>query len=159
MFFSTPRLSLGNFGDWDGRGPWIYSYVPPGFECLTNSDIAGIGVVLSAIIASLWTTFASLLVASLDLRYMQSTIFTARRCLQCSEQRFKSATLVQYARYRLLLSTTVVVLADAQVFTGFAMLLSAFINLSQVQMSNASLLDFQDQSFTLAVYLSCLSSS
>lgn len=207
MLFSTPRLAVGDFAEWDGRGPWIFTYVPLGLNCTSNPDIAGSGVVLSGVIASLFTTLAAVLIFFLDSRYLPDRAMDLVSQIHRPEQyplpelhnkppyqaccspyktqvygdsgltryarragsygqskilptrwRSQRRALARYTRCRLLLATAVTVLADAQAFIGIVLLMSVYINLPQVEMSNASLLDFQDNYFTLAVYLACLSS-
>ncbi|KUJ15861.1 uncharacterized protein LY89DRAFT_735007 [Mollisia scopiformis] len=127
---SSSVLAKSPDGIYDGRGAWIYDFVAEGQTCPSNSDIAGIGVVISSVLCSLYTALASILLAGLDARYGKST--------------------TRYARCRHLLVTSVTVLADAQAFMGLALLTAAYLNLTQYQNANASVLDFQDAHFTLA---------
>jgi hypothetical protein len=99
-------------------------------------------IVLSAVFASSWTTFASILVAILDGVLGVSTILplvSRVGLLESSQRRLVRGT----KKGGKLLGISVKILADTQSITGLALLTSAYINLPQNPPTGAKLLNFQ----------------
>jgi hypothetical protein len=115
-------------GQYDGPNAFITNYVGLGADCIdfTNSDIGGIGVVLSAVVQAILSMTALILISC-----------------------FYGLT----KKWHIALQCYVLASADTAVISGAALLLSAYANLPLTSGSQRSPLDFQDAYFTLCTYL------
>lgn len=124
---------------------------------LANSDIAGIGVVTSFLIAGLMTTFASITAAVLESRINDGGPILFPGFLHRWLGRHMNDVKRERCRFwRDILERLILNLADQQLITGFSLLVIAYIvqpwPLSPMGQNWPSRL-------SLVIYLSCLSSS
>jgi hypothetical protein len=119
--------------DGTGFGNFIYNYVTNKNDCLDTAqpDLGGIGNVLSAIVQTLLTTIALIVVTCLDKQF--------------SEQ------------WTHALTTFISVSGDTAAFLGISLLLSAYLNVAADQKS--PILHFNDAYLSLVVYICAAFSS
>jgi hypothetical protein len=135
----TPLHHATNRNPWAYDGPkssFIINYVIEGYNCLTftQSDVAGIGVIISAVIQTLLTTAALIIVVYLDHQMDKNEVLKENKRLLW---------------WRNSLRAFIRVSGDAALLTALALLISAFIQLPLTADRNSNLLAFQDAYFTL----------
>jgi hypothetical protein len=112
------------------------------------------------VIASIWTTAASIIAAIIDGMLGYSTIIPPgmqRRLFPAlSDDRLNERERLEF--WQKISSLSIRVLADTQAFMGLSLITCAYINIPAAA-DSTGVLGYQDAHFTLAVYLACLSSS
>ncbi|KAF2129457.1 hypothetical protein P153DRAFT_340320 [Dothidotthia symphoricarpi CBS 119687] len=116
-------------------------------------DIAGIGVVLSFVIASVMTTIASILAMILDQAHDSKGQFTLRAPIKYIRERFLDTEWKKDYAWRPFLDPLIIGLGDQQLITGYAVLLSGWIKVAQDSF------EVQGAHFVLILYICALSSS
>ncbi|KAH0551476.1 hypothetical protein GP486_007309 [Trichoglossum hirsutum] len=141
---------------------FIYNYIWGNVSCsdFANPDIAGLGVVFSFIISALAATVASISIAVLDSKIDSEdpSAFLPRRVKNWLSRGITGHAKARYRFWRTVLEELILTLADQQLVTGIALLISIYINIPMNEFSFPGGANFQDAYFTLVVYLSCLSS-
>ncbi|PVH92786.1 hypothetical protein DM02DRAFT_662608 [Periconia macrospinosa] len=116
-------------------------------------DIAGVGVVVSFVIASFMTTTASILAMLLDQAFDAKGHFTIRAPIRYIRERLIDTAWKKDYAWRPFLDPLIIGLGDQQLVTGYAVLLSAWIKVAQ------NSLEVQGAHFVLILYICALSSS
>ncbi|KAK7520517.1 uncharacterized protein IWZ02DRAFT_266584 [Phyllosticta citriasiana] len=130
-----------------------------------DADIAGIGVVSSFFAAALLTTLASIYAAILDGIIGEATVLPdwINRRLQKNSNNVKT-----YQFHREVLEKVMISLADQQLLTGYAILISGYIRANRSSPAiptwdpnrgNSYHAKLRDAHFDLIIFLSCLSAS
>ena len=111
--------------------PWVlFDRVDTyGGDCTRGADpdIAGLGVVLSFVAASIITTTASILAMALDQNYDRKGRFTFRAPMQFIRETFIDTDWKREYAWRPFLDPLIIGLGDQQLVTGYAVLLSGWI--------------------------------
>ncbi|KAH3963338.1 hypothetical protein HBI25_197760 [Parastagonospora nodorum] len=118
-----------------------------------DPDIAGLGVVLSFVLASVMTTVASVLAMILDQAFDSKGQFTPQAPIRYFRERFLDTEWKRDYAWRPFLDPLIIGLGDQQLITGYAVLLSGWIKVGQ----NA--IEVQGAHFVLILYICALSSS
>ncbi|KAL1798533.1 hypothetical protein ACET3X_002570 [Alternaria dauci] len=116
-------------------------------------NIAGVGVVLSFVIASFMTTFASILAMVLDQAFDTKGHFTPREPLTYIREHFLENEWKRHYAWRPFLDPLIIGFGDQQLITGYAVLLSGWIKVAQRSFR------VQGAHFVLILYICALSSS
>ncbi|KAH7061913.1 hypothetical protein BKA63DRAFT_587671 [Paraphoma chrysanthemicola] len=116
-------------------------------------DIAGLGVVLSFVIASVMTTTASILAMLLDQAFDSKGRFTLRAPVKYIRERYLDTEWKRDYAWRPFLDPLIIGLGDQQLITGYAVLLSGWIKVAQ------NSFEVQGAHFVLILYICALSSS
>ncbi|XPS99497.1 pre-rRNA-processing protein esf1 [Ascochyta lentis] len=119
----------------------------------SEPDIAGVGVVLSFVLASVMTTAASILAMILDHAHDSKGRFTFRAPLKYVRERFLDTEWKKDYAWRPFLDPLIIGLGDQQLVTGYAVLLSGWIKVAQ------NTFEVQGAHFVLILYVCALSSS
>ncbi|KAJ4329925.1 pre-rRNA-processing protein esf1 [Didymella glomerata] len=124
-------------------------------DCANGSepDIAGIGVVLSFVLASAMTTAASILAMILDNAYDSKGQFALSAPMKYIRERFLDTGWKKDYAWRPFLDPLIIGFGDQQLVTGYAVLLSAWIKVAQ------NSFEVQGAHFVLVLYICALSSS
>lgn len=93
-------------------------------------DIAGVGVVLSFVLASAMTTAASVVAMILDHAHDAKGRFTLRKPLRYVRERWLDTQWKKDYAWRPFLDPLIIGLGDQQLVTGYAVLLSGWIKVS-----------------------------
>ncbi|KAK7187675.1 hypothetical protein DPSP01_004511 [Paraphaeosphaeria sporulosa] len=137
--------------------PWVLfdSSAAYGGDCTTgaDTDIAGVGGVLSFVLASIMTTTASILAMILDQAFDAKGQFTIRAPVRFTRDRILDTEWKKNYAWRPFLDPLIIGLGDQQLITGYAVLLSGWIKVFQ----NA--FEVQGAHFVLVLYICALSSS
>ncbi|KAI4917258.1 hypothetical protein J4E90_003765 [Alternaria incomplexa] len=139
---APPWVTFDSIATWDG-------------DCANGAepDIAGVGVVLSFVIASFMTTFASILAMLLDQAFDTKGHFTPRAPLTYIRERFLENEWKKHYAWRPFLDPLIIGFGDQQLITGYAVLLSGWIKVAQGSFR------VQGSHFVLILYVCALSSS
>ncbi|CAN9158698.1 unnamed protein product [Alternaria alternata] len=139
---APPWVTFDSIAAWNG-------------DCANGAepDIAGVGVVLSFVIASFMTTFASILVMLLDQAFDTKGHFTPRAPLTYIRERFLENEWKKHYAWRPFLDPLIIGFGDQQLITGYAVLLSGWIKVAQRSFR------VQGAHFVLTLYIWALSSS
>ncbi|KAH7130388.1 hypothetical protein B0J11DRAFT_557485 [Dendryphion nanum] len=116
-------------------------------------DIAGIGVVISFVLASIMTTVASILAMLLEQAFDDKGQFNVRKPVEYFRERFLHTEWKMNYAWRPFLDPLIIGLGDQQLITGYAVLFSGWIKVAQ----NA--FEAQGAHFVLVLYICALSSS
>ncbi|EMD86305.1 hypothetical protein COCC4DRAFT_59729 [Bipolaris maydis ATCC 48331] len=137
--------------------PWVTFDTTESFggDCGNGAepDIAGISVVISFVIASFMTTFASILAMLLDQAFDTKGQFTVHAPLKFIRERFLEHEWKKHYAWRPFLDPLIIGLGDQQLITGYAVLLSGWIKVSEMAFK------VQGAHFVLILYICALSSS
>lgn len=111
--------------------PWVQfdSAASSNWVCENGSDpdIAGVGVVISFVLASIMTTSASILAMLLDHAFDTKGQFSPRAPLKYVRERFLETEWKKDYAWRPFLDPLIIGLGDQQLVTGYAVLLSGWI--------------------------------
>lgn len=143
---------------------FIINFVYGNVTCdsLANPDIAGIGVLLSFVISAIASTAASIIATILDTQTGANTKLLPKLVQRWMSEGISEDQLKKRKLWRKVLSRLILALADQQLVTGIALLVSAYIILPSNPFNSISpggVANYQDAYFTLVVYLCCLASS
>ncbi|KAF1948896.1 hypothetical protein CC80DRAFT_223745 [Byssothecium circinans] len=116
-------------------------------------DIAGVGVVISFVTASVMTTTASILAMLLDQAFDTKGQFTFHAPIRYIRERFLDTEWKKNYAWRPFLDPLIIGLGDQQLITGYAVLLSGWIKVAQ------NSFEVQGAHFVLILYICALSSS
>ncbi|KAF2467673.1 uncharacterized protein BDR25DRAFT_234056 [Lindgomyces ingoldianus] len=137
--------------------PWVLfdSAASYGGNCNGSAepDIAGVGVVISFVLASIMTTTASILAMILDQAFDSKGRFSLRRPVTYFRDHFLDTEWKKDYAWRPFLDPLIIGLGDQQLITGYAVLLSGWIKVSQHTFA------LQGAHFVLILYICALSSS
>ncbi|EDU42175.1 hypothetical protein PtrSN002B_007906 [Pyrenophora tritici-repentis] len=137
--------------------PWVAfdSIASLDGDCANGAepDIAGIGVVLSFLIASFMTTFASILAMLLDQAFDSKGHFNPRAPLTYLREHFVENQWKKHYAWRPFLDPLIIGFGDQQLVTGYAVLLTGWIKVAQATFRVRS------ARFVLILYICALSSS
>ncbi|KAF2645966.1 hypothetical protein P280DRAFT_442995 [Massarina eburnea CBS 473.64] len=137
--------------------PWVMfdSAASYGGNCTTGAepDIAGVGVVISFVIASVMTTTASILAMVLDQAFDAKGQFTFRAPVRFLREHFFDTEWKKDYAWRPFLDPLIIGLGDQQLITGYAVLLCGWIKVAQKSFT------VQGAHFVLILYICALSSS
>ncbi|KAF1924272.1 uncharacterized protein M421DRAFT_72921 [Didymella exigua CBS 183.55] len=124
-------------------------------DCANGSepDIAGVGVVISFVLASAMTTAASVLAMILDNAYDSKGQFRLHAPITYIRERLLDTEWKKEYAWRPFLDPLVIGFGDQQLVTGYAVLLSAWIKVVQ------NSFEVQGAHFVLVLYICGLSSS
>ncbi|KAF2789556.1 hypothetical protein K505DRAFT_253099 [Melanomma pulvis-pyrius CBS 109.77] len=118
-----------------------------------DPDIAGVGVVISFVLASFMTTTASILAMILDQAFDAKGQFTLKAPIKYIRERFLDTEWKKDYAWRPFLDPLIIGLGDQQLITGYAVLLSGWIKVAQ------NSFEVQGAHFVLILYICALSSS
>ncbi|KAF1944402.1 hypothetical protein EJ02DRAFT_501516 [Clathrospora elynae] len=116
-------------------------------------DIAGVGVVISFVIASFMTTVASVFAMLLDQAFDSKGHFTPRAPFTYIREHFLEREWKKHYAWRPFLDPLIIGFGDQQLITGYAVLLIGWIKVAQ------NSLRVQGAHFVLILYICALSSS
>ncbi|KAF2121086.1 hypothetical protein BDV96DRAFT_203509 [Lophiotrema nucula] len=116
-------------------------------------DIAGVGVVISFVLASIITTTASILAMILDQAFDSKGQLSFRAPVKSIRERFLDTEWKKDYAWRPFLDPLIIGLGDQQLFTGYAVLLSGWIKVAQRSFTASG------AHFVLILYICALSSS
>ncbi|KAH6614268.1 hypothetical protein C7974DRAFT_444290 [Boeremia exigua] len=135
---------------WRRHGSYLYAG-----DCANASepDIAGVGVVISFVLASAMTTAASILAMILDNAYDSKGRFALRAPVTYVRERFVDTQWMKDYAWRPFLDPLIIGFGDQQLVTGYAVLLSGWIKVAQ------NSFEVQGAHFVLILYICALSSS
>ncbi|KAK8162424.1 hypothetical protein BKA80DRAFT_329530 [Phyllosticta citrichinensis] len=143
----------------------VFFNLAEGEDCDVDPDIAGIGVVSSFFAAALMTTLASIYAAILDGLIGEATVLPDRINRRLQQ---KSDKIETYKSHREVLEKVMITLADQQLMTGYAIVISGY---NRANRSNPRIptwdptpdssyhAKLRDAHFDLIIFLSCLSAS
>ncbi|KAF2268838.1 hypothetical protein CC78DRAFT_613074 [Lojkania enalia] len=137
--------------------PWVvFDHVANlGGDCQNGAepDIAGIGVVLSFVLASIMTTTASILAMLLDQAHNDKGRLSFRRPIKSFRERFLDTEWKKEYAWRPFLDPLIIGLGDQQLITGYAVLISGWAKVAQQSFAAFG------AHFVLILYICALSSS
>ncbi|PSN62317.1 hypothetical protein BS50DRAFT_592508 [Corynespora cassiicola Philippines] len=135
--------------------PWVVFDSASGGSCSHGSDpdIAGVGVVISFVLAGIMTTTASIFVMVLDQAYHEKGHFAWNSPISYIRDRFLDTEWKRDYAWRPFLDPLIISLGDQQLVTGYGFLLSGWIKVAQSSISVSS------AHFVLILYICALSSS
>ncbi|KAK8246286.1 hypothetical protein HDK90DRAFT_7036 [Phyllosticta capitalensis] len=133
-------------------------------KCKADADVAGIGVVVSFTAAAVLTTSLSICAALLDGLVDMDSAIPPKALHAISRRSLGRLITIERAKFgRQLLDRLMLALADQQLLTGIALLISGYIRARNPRLlnteENSYIFLLWEPHFHLIIYLSCLASS
>ncbi|KAK8208546.1 hypothetical protein IWZ01DRAFT_345666 [Phyllosticta capitalensis] len=123
-------------------------------KCQVDSDIAGLGVIAAFVVAAVMTTGLAVCAAILDILHGTSDAVLPAKTVNKIHKRWGMGLEVKgrYSLTRKMIDRVMLSLADQQLLTGFAIMISFWLRYNDYN-------DHHRNHVDLVMYLSCLSSS